>query len=101
MAKIQAVTDEMIARAGVIGRNISRIQNSQNNILKIFRNMGREFGGRIPSLMIQHMLAMSKEYMIINRDLNKYKDLLEEAARSYEWSDAEAARWAQSMGSRG
>lgn len=100
MPKMQIVTDEMINRAGTIGENTSRILESQNQITRIFQNMGRNFSGRIPTLMTQTMLAMDKDYKSMNGILTGYKDFLEESAHNYEWNEAELAKWAESLGDK-
>ncbi len=98
MPKMLYVTDEMIARAGNIGANASEILNSQNQVTSIFQNLGRDFSGRIPSLMTEQMIAMESVYQAMNNNLNGYKDFLEESARTIEWTDEEAARWSSALG---
>ena len=39
MPKMQFVTDEMIARAGVIGQNIARLRNSQTQVTRISESL--------------------------------------------------------------
>ena len=84
MPKILAVTDEMMTRASDIGSNASEMQSSQNQILKIFMSMGRDFSGPIPALMIEKMLATEDMYQGMNDTLNGYKSFLEDTARDYE-----------------
>ena len=91
MPKILAVTEEMERRAG-------EILDIQNNVTNIFQNMGRDFSGRIPSLMTEKMIAMEDVYQTINATLNGYKDFLSDAAKNYEWNDSEAARWSRNLG---
>lgn len=98
MPKILAVTEEMMNRASGIGLGASDILASQNQITGIFQNMGRDFSGRIPSLMTEKMIAMEDIYQGMNETLNRYKEFLEDTARSYEWTDEEAARWTQALG---
>ncbi|MBQ7155749.1 MAG: hypothetical protein IJR85_09380 [Synergistaceae bacterium] len=98
MPKILAVTEEMERRAGEIGNKAGEILDIQNNVTNIFQNMGRDFSGRIPSLMTEKMIAMEDVYQTINATLNGYKDFLSDAAKNYEWNDSEAARWSRNLG---
>ena len=97
MPKILAVTEEMERRASDIGNKAGEILDTQNAVTNIFQNMGRDFSGRIPSLMTEKMIAMESVYQGINATLNGYKDFLVETARNYEWTDSEAARWMTSI----
>ena len=101
MPKILAVTQEMNARAASIGNKAGEILQTQNAVTGIFQNMGRDFSGRIPSLMTEKMIAMEDVYQSINETLNGYKDFLTDAARNYEWNDNEAARWMRSLRGNG
>ena len=98
MPKILAVTEEMQERAGIIGGRAGEILAGQNSVTNIFQNMGRDFSGRIPSLMTEKMIAMESVYQNINATLTDYKDFLVNIAQSYEWTDREAARWMSSLG---
>ena len=98
MPKILAVTEEMERRAGEIGNKAGEILDIQTNVTNIFQNMGRDFSGRIPSLMTEKMIAMEDVYQNINATLNGYKDFLSDAAKNYEWNDSEAARWTRNLG---
>ena len=98
MPKMQIVTDEMLNRANRIGQNTSNILEKQNMVTNLFKNMGKNFSGKIPGLMTQHMLAMDKEYQTMNGILKNYKDFLEDSARNYEWKEEELARFAESLG---
>ncbi len=98
MPKILAVTQEMERRAANIGDNAGQILNKQNAVTSIFQNMGRDFSGRIPSLMTEKMIAMEDEYQSINTTLNGYRDFLSDAAKNYDWNDSEASRWFRSLG---
>ena len=98
MHKILAVTEEMERRAGEIGDKAGEILDIQTNVTNIFQNMGRDFSGRIPSLMTEKMIAMEDVYQNINATLNGYKDFLSDAAKNYEWNDSEAARWSRNLG---
>ena len=98
MPKILAVTEEMERRAGEIGNRAGEILDIQTNVTNIFQNMGRDFSGRIPSLMTEKMIAMEDVYQNINSTLNGYKDFLSDAAKNYEWNDSEAARWSRNLG---
>ena len=100
MPKMQIVTDEMFNIANKIGRDTGDILESQNNVSKVFRNMGKNFTGNIPSLMVQHMLAMESEYTTMNEILNGYKSFVEDSARSYDWTEDEMTRWAEVLGRR-
>lgn len=100
MPKILAVTQEMESRAEIIGNNADTLLDVQNAVTNIFQNMGRDFSGRIPSLMTEKMIAMEDVYQGINAKLNDYKNFLSDAAKNYEWNDSEAARWTQSLGQR-
>ncbi len=100
MPKIKAVTEEMEARAAGIGTNAGELLTAQNSVTNIFQNMGRDFSGRIPSLMTEQMIAMEEVYQGINETLNGYKDFLSNAAKTYEWNDSEAARWTKSLPQR-
>ena len=97
MPKILAVTDEMMARASSIGNGSSEIRDSQSRVTKIFQEMGRNFSGPIPSLIIEKMIAMEGTYQGMNENLNQYKTFLEDTAKNYEWSDGEASRWMQAL----
>ena len=98
MPKILAVTQEMERRASSIGNNADEILNIQEEVTNIFQNMGRDFSGRIPSLMTEKMIAMEDVYQSINATLNGYRDFLSDAAKNYDWNDSEASRWFRSMG---
>ena len=98
MPKMQIVTDEMVNRAGIIGQNASEILSSQNKVTDIFQNMGKNFSGKIPSLMTQQMIAMDSDYQAMNTMLGNYKTFLEDSAQNYEWTEEELARWATSLG---
>ena len=98
MSKILAVTEEMERRASDIGNNAENILNIQNAVTDIFQNMGRDFSGRIPSLMTEKMIAMEEVYQGINATLNGYKDFLSNAAKNYDRNDSEAARRTISLG---
>lgn len=100
MPKMQIVTDEMFNIAKRIGQNTRDILEYQNNVSKIFRNMGRTFTGNVPSLMVQHMLAMESEYMTMNEMLNGYKNFIEDSARNYDWTEDEMTRWAEALRKR-
>lgn len=97
MPKMQIVTDEMLAKADKIGQTASKIFESQNQVTNIFRNMGKNFSGQVPSLMTQHMLAIDKEYVAMNSLLNEYKNFLENTARNYDWTEEQMARWAEAL----
>ena len=77
---------------------MSTLLSDQNAVTNIFQGMGRDFSGRIPSLMTEKMIAMEDIYQGINDTLNGYKDFLSDAAKNYEWNDAEAAQWTRSLG---
>lgn len=98
MPRILAVTEEMERRASDIGNQADEILSTQNAVTNIFQGMGRDFSGRIPSLMTEKMIAMEDIYQGINDTLNGYKDFLSDAAKNYEWNDAEAAQWTRSLG---
>ncbi|MBR0316832.1 MAG: hypothetical protein IJQ99_08195 [Synergistaceae bacterium] len=100
MPKMQFVTDEMLNRAGKVAQESGKIFESQHKVTDIFKNMGKNFSGEIPSLMTQHMLAMDKEYTTMNSILKGYADFIENTARNYEWTDEELARWAESIANR-
>lgn len=101
MPKMQIVTDEMLNRANKIGQDTTNILEKQNMVTDLFRNMGRNFSGKIPSLMTQHMLGMDKEYKTMNGILTNYKTFLEDSAHNYEWKEDELARFAASLGNPG
>lgn len=98
MPKMQFVTEEMMDRARKILESAGRIHESQNAVLNIFSNMGRDFSGKVPSLMTQQMLAMESDYQNMNNMLTSYSEFLDKAADNYEWSDAELAKWASALG---
>lgn len=98
MPKILAVTTEMERRASDISSNADEILKIQNGVTNIFQNMGRDFSGRIPSLMTEKMIAMEDTYQAINATLNGYSEFLSNAAKTYEWNDSEGARWMRSLG---
>lgn len=98
MPKILAVTEEMERRAGEIGNKAGEILDIQTNVTNIFQNMGRDFSGRIPSLMTEKMIAMEDVYQSINATLTGYQEFLSDAAKNYEWNDSEAARWSRNLG---
>ena len=97
MAKILAVTTEMEARASDIGAKADSILDIQNTVTNIFQSLGRDFSGRIPSLMTEKMIAMEDIYQGINGTLNSYAAFLSDAAKNYDWNDREGARWARSL----
>lgn len=101
MPKILAVTEEMESRAAGIGERAGEILSIQNEVTNIFQNMGRDFSGRIPSLMTEKMIAMEDVYQGINSTLTSYKDFLSDAARNMEWTDSEAARLTRTLGLQG
>ena len=98
MPKMQIVTDAMLNRAEIIGRSAESILSSQNAVTQTFQNMGHDFSGRVPGLMIRHMTSMESDYKTMNNILNNYKTFMEDAARNYEWTEDELARWAESLG---
>lgn len=98
MPKILYVTEEMKQRANSIGMNASEILKSQNQVTSLFSNLGRDFSGQIPILMVEKMIAMESHYQDINMTLTGYKEFLEDAAQNMEWTDEESARWAASLG---
>ena len=100
MPKMQIVTDEMLNRAGTIGQDTQKILDSQNQITKIFCDMGRNFSGNVPELMTQHMLAMDNDYKNMNGILDGYKEFLEDSAHNYEWTEDQLAKWAEALGKR-
>ncbi|MBQ3647080.1 MAG: hypothetical protein II960_10885, partial [Synergistaceae bacterium] len=101
MPKMQIVTDEMLNRANKIGQNTTNILEKQNMVTDLFKNMGKNFSGKIPGLMTQHMLAMDKEYQTMNGILTKYRDFLEYSAHNYEWKEDELANFAATLGNPG
>ncbi|MBQ7214907.1 MAG: hypothetical protein IJS39_02860 [Synergistaceae bacterium] len=96
--QILAVTEDMNKRAAEIGTQAGDILTTQRNVTNIFQNMGRDFSGRIPSLMTSKMIAMEDIYQGINETLNGYQDFLSNVAKTYEWNDAEAARISRTLG---
>ena len=94
MPKIKAVTDEMVKRAGQIDASVRELRASQQAVSKVFHNMGEYFSGKVPQRMVQHMTAMEKEYNAVRETLAQYSVFLREMAQRYEWTDAQAARWA-------
>ena len=98
MPKMQIVTDAMLDRAGTIGQAADLLFNNQNAVTQIFQNMGHDFSGRVPGLMTQHMIAMESNYKSMNTILSNYRNFMEDAARNYEWTEDELARWAESLG---
>lgn len=97
MPQIKAITDEMHERASIIGTEAEGILASQTSVTGIFRNMGKDFSGAIPSLMLEHMIAMQVVYRGMNESLNGYKNFLDDTANNYEWTDGEASRWFQTL----
>ena len=98
MPKMQIVTDAMLDRASRIGQASDLLFSNQNAVTQIFQNMGKDFSGRIPGLMTQHMIAMQSDYKSMNGILSNYKSFMEDAARNYEWTEDELARWAEALG---
>ena len=92
MSKIEVTTEDLKNIAGTIGSNASDILSGQKSVTNIFQNMGREFSGRIPSLMTEKMIAMEDVYQGINDTLTNYSEFLRNAAQSYERIDTEAGR---------
>ena len=92
MPKIEVTTEDLMNIAGTIGSNATDILSGQKSVTNIFQNMGREFSGRIPSLMTEKMIAMEDVYQGINDTLTNYSEFLRNAAQSYERIDAEAGR---------
>lgn len=101
MPKILYVTEEMQKRAASIGEKTSEIFDSQNQVTNVFRNLGSDFSGQIPSLMIEKMIAMESNYREINITLTAYKEFLEKAAQNMEWTDSQISRWDASLGRGG
>ncbi|MBR0076065.1 MAG: hypothetical protein IJP96_09955 [Synergistaceae bacterium] len=101
MPKMRIVTDEMLNRANRIGQNTTNILEKQNMVTNLFKNMGKNFSGKIPGLMTQHMLAMDKEYQTMNGILTNYRDFLEDSAHNYEWKEDELANFAATLGNSG
>mgnify|MGYP007070221614 CR=1 FL=1 len=78
MPKMQIVTDAMLSRAEVIGRGAENILSSQNTVTQTFQNMGRDFSGRVPGLMIQHMASMESDYKTMNNILNNFDNQIQD-----------------------
>ena len=97
MPKIKAVTDEMMKRAGKIDASVRELRGSQQTVSKMFRNMEEYFSGKVPQRMVQHMTAMEKEYKAVSETLARYSEFLRVMAQRYEWTDAQAARWAAQL----
>ena len=98
MPKMQIVTDAMLDRASRIGQASDLMFSNQNAVTQIFQNMGRNFSGRVPGLMTQHILAMESDYKSMNTILTNYRNFMEDAARNYNWTENELASWAESLG---
>lgn len=98
MPKMQFITEEMMNRADRILAAAERINEGQNAVLDIFRNIGRYFNGKVPTLMVENMLAMDGDYQAMNENLEGYSAFLNEAAMDYEWDEIELAKWASSLG---
>ena len=92
MPKIEVTTEDLVTIAGDIGNSADSILSDQNAVTNIFQNMGRDFSGRIPSLMTEKMIAMEDAYHGINDILNNYSGFLQDAAQTYERIDREAGR---------
>ena len=92
MPKIEVTTEDLRTIAGNIGIDAADILSGQKNVTNIFQNMGREFSGRIPSLMTEKMIAMEDVYRGINDTLTNYSEFLRNAANTYERIDADAGR---------
>lgn len=92
MPKIEVTTEDLQTIAGNIGGSADDILSGQNAVTNIFQNMGRDFSGRIPSLMTEKMIAMEDVYKGINDTLSNYSEFLRNAAQTYERIDAEAGR---------
>jgi murein DD-endopeptidase MepM/ murein hydrolase activator NlpD len=98
MPKIQVITEEMLGKSKNVNQGASDILSSQNNVTGIVRNLGKDFSGKLPTLMTEHMLAMESKYKSMNENITQYGKFLEHAANSYEWNDKELAKWATALG---
>jgi uncharacterized protein YukE len=98
MPQIKAITDEMLERAGKVREGGEAISASQNSVLGIMRNLGADFSGRLPTAMLELMLSQKDKYAAVNEAIEDYGDFVEHAAKTYEWTDKEIARWAEKLG---
>ena len=101
MAKIQVITEEMLAKAKNIHQGASDVFDSQSKATNIIQNLGKDFSGKVPSLMTANMLAMRDKYNAMNETLDQYGKFLTHAANTYEWNDRDLAKWATALGDRG
>ena len=97
MPRMQIVTDGMLNSANKIEQEAGNILDSQHKVSEIFSNMGKFFTGRVPSLMVQHMLAMDQEYTNMNGILSNYKTFLEDTANTYDLTEEQLTRAAESL----
>jgi uncharacterized protein YukE len=98
MPQIKAITDEMLEMAGKIHEGKEAISASQNSVLGIMQNLGADFSGKLPTAMLELMLAQKDKYAAVCEAIKDYGDFVEHAAQTYEWTDKEIARWAEKLG---
>ena len=98
MPKIQVITEEMLGKAKNINQGAMDIFNSQGNVTKTIQNLGKDFSGRLPSLIVQNVLSMRDKYKAMNETLDQYGKFLENAANTYEWNERELTKWATALG---
>lgn len=101
MPKIQIITEEILGKAKNVHQGAADIFSSQENVTKTIQNLGKDFSGKLPTLMTEHMLSMRDKYRSMNENLTQYGSFLEHSANTYEWNDKELAKWAAALGDRG
>ena len=62
MPKIQAITVEMLAKSKNVLQGAAEIMESQNRVMEVVRNLGRDFSGKMPALMTGNLLAIREKY---------------------------------------
>jgi uncharacterized protein YukE len=98
MPKIQVITEEILGKSKNVNQGAADIFGSQENVTKTLQNLGKDFTGKLPTLMTEHMLAMRDKYKAMNENLTQYGSFLEHAANTYEWNESELTKWATALG---
>ena len=83
----------MLGKAKNIHQGATEIADSQSNVTKIIQNLGKDFSGKLPTLMTGNILSMKNKYKELNETLDQYGKFLTHAANTYEWNDKETAQW--------
>lgn len=97
MPKMQAITDEMKATASRIGDHLSLMTDSQGKVRDALQTILVNFDSTPKVMTALHLASVSLGYQNTSENLKGYQTFLVEAADTYEWNDAEIAKWADQM----